>query len=228
MYFCLMDAQTLNLLITAGAAIIAGLGGASLTAAINRRNTKDTLALAKASNAEQLTHAKEIERITWLRDRKHEVYVDYLIFAGSLMHSSDERRANISTDLAPLRARLDALATSEVRRIAREIDRTIETFLNARAALSREAKTFREALNSAEPTKIIESPEMVMKEYKGDFGVSVNKAKEYLDDQEKALHELMRGLVTAVRKDLGTATADDDDLEQWLLSVGRTNLSFRP
>ncbi|WP_185751142.1 hypothetical protein [Arthrobacter sp. 31Y] len=75
-----MDQQTLTLvsqLITGAVALIAGLGGASLTAYINRRNTLDSLAAARLTAEEQWTRTQDREHAIWLRDQKQEAYAAF-------------------------------------------------------------------------------------------------------------------------------------------------------
>lgn len=69
-----MDTETLRLIVTATAAVVAGLGGATLTAVINRKNTKDTLASARLANEEQWEQTQHREHALWLRDQKLEAY----------------------------------------------------------------------------------------------------------------------------------------------------------
>ncbi|MET3952987.1 hypothetical protein [Arthrobacter sp. UYEF36] len=77
-----MDAETSRLVlvaaISAGAAIIAGLGGAILTAWINRKNTKDTLTAARQDNEKRWQLQVDREHEVWLRDAKQKSYAKFL------------------------------------------------------------------------------------------------------------------------------------------------------
>lgn len=86
-----MDPQTqlIAQLITGAIALIAGLGGAGLSAYINRRNTKDTLDAARQLGEEQWTRTLEHERQIWLRERQQETYADFLAIANSTLELPD-------------------------------------------------------------------------------------------------------------------------------------------
>lgn len=73
-----MDQQTISQLVTGTVAVVAGLGGASLTAFINRKNTKDTLEAARLTNEEQWERTQEREHSTWVRGQKQEAYAEFL------------------------------------------------------------------------------------------------------------------------------------------------------
>ena len=64
--------------ITATAAIIAGVGGATLTAAINRKNTQDTLEAAREENERRWHLELNREHELWLRDTKQHAYAKFV------------------------------------------------------------------------------------------------------------------------------------------------------
>jgi hypothetical protein len=67
-----MDAETIRLIVTATAAVVAGLGGAALTAVINRKNTKDTLAFAQLAADDQRSRDEN----AWRREHLAAAYAD--------------------------------------------------------------------------------------------------------------------------------------------------------
>lgn len=73
-----MDQETIRLLVTAVGAVIAGLGGALIAGAFNRKNTVDTIAAAKMTADAQREHERKLEHSQWLRDRKVDVYSRFL------------------------------------------------------------------------------------------------------------------------------------------------------
>ncbi|MGJ3189837.1 hypothetical protein [Paenarthrobacter sp. FR1] len=70
-----MDQETIRLVVTASVALVAGLGGAGLTAWINRKNTVETL----AASAER-------DHATWLRTHQQEAYAEFLAKAVAVIH----------------------------------------------------------------------------------------------------------------------------------------------
>jgi hypothetical protein len=73
-----VDQQTISLIVTGTVAVVAGLGGASLTSFINRKNTKDTLNAARLTSEEQWERTQEREHSAWVRGEKQEAYVEFL------------------------------------------------------------------------------------------------------------------------------------------------------
>ncbi|BCW12148.1 hypothetical protein NtRootA4_32100 [Arthrobacter sp. NtRootA4] len=92
MYVWTVDQQTTTLIaqvITGAVALVAGLGAASLTAYINRRNTNDTLDATRRLSEEQWTRNQEHERHTWLRGRQQKTYADFLALVNSTLDLPD-------------------------------------------------------------------------------------------------------------------------------------------
>lgn len=83
-----MDQQTVQQLITAGAAIVATLLGASLTAFIHSRTTAKMLASSEKQIDRQWTETRRIERDQWERDQKTEAYSRF-IRSASPFHVSN-------------------------------------------------------------------------------------------------------------------------------------------
>ncbi|WP_159702616.1 hypothetical protein [Arthrobacter sp. 18067] len=73
-----MDQETLRLIVTAGVALIAGLGGAGLSSWVNRKNTVETLAAAV-----------ERDHATWLRTHQQEAYAEFLAKAEAVIHAAN-------------------------------------------------------------------------------------------------------------------------------------------
>ncbi|NSX37629.1 hypothetical protein HTS88_14650 [Pseudarthrobacter oxydans] len=77
-----MDAETSRLVlvaaISATAALVAGLGGATLTAMIHRKNTKDTLAAAREDDERRWHRQVDREHRLWLRDTKQQAYAKFV------------------------------------------------------------------------------------------------------------------------------------------------------
>lgn len=216
MYVYRMDAETIRLIITAGAAVIAGLGGAALTAIINRKNTKDTLASARLSNEEQSQRTLEREHATWLRDKKQEAYIDFLTLAESMIHQlnqkPDEEDPEFPTaELSVMRGRIKALGTPEVRRIAREIDTGMSRvqfaqMWNAHSMASMERHREEHAKDdSTDP----EARKVHQKMLDADRA-SIADSTQALYGGLTALSHLVIQYVVAIRKDLGTTTPDDE------------------
>ena len=106
-----MDAETSRLVlvaaISASSAVVAGLGGATLTAVINRKNTKDTLAAAREDNERRWHLQVDREHELWLRDTKQQAYAKFV--------SAVTAAASHAYSLAPSYARNALVAYDEVR-----------------------------------------------------------------------------------------------------------------
>lgn len=118
------------MIVTATAAVVAGLGGATLTAVINRKNTKDTLASARLANEEQWEQTQHREHALWLRDQKLEAYTEFLAVASALRHDlatkALEEKPNISTvDLTAKRLRVQVVGAPHVQQLATEVARQV-------------------------------------------------------------------------------------------------------
>ncbi|WP_024816984.1 hypothetical protein [Arthrobacter sp. 31Y] len=110
-----MDQETLRLVVTAGVALIAGLGGAGLSAWINRKNTVETL-----------TSTKERDHTMWLRNRKQEAYAEFLAVADGVLKASwneDESSPDLRslTSLTTELNKLKLVGSDETIRLAAEI-----------------------------------------------------------------------------------------------------------
>ncbi|MGN8131518.1 hypothetical protein [Paenarthrobacter sp. 22069] len=109
-----MDPETSRLvmtaIITATAAIIAGVGGATLTAMINRKNTTDTLAAAREDNEIRWHREVSREKELWLRDTKQQAYAKFV--------SAVTAAASNAYTIDPTFARNALVAFDEVRLVA--------------------------------------------------------------------------------------------------------------
>jgi len=128
-------------MITAGAAVFAGLGGAGLTALINRKNTKDTLTAARLTAEEQRQQTHRREHEIWLRDQKLEAYTDFLATSDALLHDvasnplGDKTHLSVA-ELATKRGKVKVLGDPEARKIAREIVQEFSPLLRAQRKAS--------------------------------------------------------------------------------------------
>lgn len=111
-----MDQETLRLIVTAGVALVAGLGGAGLSSWINRKNTVETL-----------TASNDRDHATWLRGQKQEAYANFLAKAESIIHQTG---ANPDAplpmppleEMAVLRGRLRLVGAPDAIQLAVKID----------------------------------------------------------------------------------------------------------
>jgi hypothetical protein len=114
-----MDAETARLLVTAAAAVIAGLGGAGLTGWFNRKNTTASLEAARETNREQWRQTREREHEVWLRDHRLEACVAFFDEAERFHHRvalspTEEVKYETAVPLQAHRARLVLIATVEI------------------------------------------------------------------------------------------------------------------
>ncbi|MDF2052013.1 hypothetical protein [Arthrobacter sp. Cr_A7] len=131
-----MDAETqrlvLTALISASSAVIGGLGGAVFTARTNRANTKDTLAGAQLLDAQKHLATLEAEHETWLRNKKQDVYFDFLALAEkrarTIWATSFSDVLEMDHEVAASRSKLKLVGTSDVRSAALDIERGLEDF----------------------------------------------------------------------------------------------------
>lgn len=177
-----MDAETIRMMITAGTAIVAGLGGAGLTALINRRNTKDTLASAQAQD-----HA------TWLRNKKQEAYSDFVDVAESIIDDLNNwpetpKPQRSASDLRLKRGLIKIVGSPAVRDAAMGVE--VGVWLTTR---------IQQIVANKDASGWDDVPEAANR---AAFVVSYREqVADLVGDHTK--------LVAAVRKDLGTATPED-------------------
>jgi hypothetical protein len=122
-----VDQQILTQLVTASVALLAGLGGASITAFINRRNTMDTLAAARLTSEDQWTRVQAQEHTAWLRGQKQEAYTEFLTITLGVYNQVHEKGIKPDADvpkadgLGQKLARLRLVATDDINEIATEL-----------------------------------------------------------------------------------------------------------
>jgi hypothetical protein len=187
-----MDAETIRMMITAGTAIVAGLGGAGLTALINRRNTKDTLASARAQ-----------DHSTWLRNKKQEAYSDFVDVAESIIDDLDNwpeipRPQRTVSDVRLKRGLIKIVGSPAVRDAAMDVE--VGVWLTTKIQRS---------MANMDAAGWDDMPEIL------------NRAAFVTGYREKvtALVRDHAKLVVAVRQDLGTATPEDDAVDDQISSI---------
>lgn len=200
-----MDAETLRLLITAGTGVVAGLGGAGLTSFINRRNTIDSLASARATIDEQWKRTQEREHSTWLRDQKMEAYTTFMLRAQS-MHAEisavgfDEIPDVDPDELVIDRGKVKLLGSPEVRYAARSLESSVAETFAAHMYVRIQYKEDRSATEEEEDRSRARRH---------------NRLMEALDELHAAKMRFSVHLidyVEEVRNDLGTVTPTDHEL----------------
>ncbi len=198
-------------MITALTAIVAALAGAGVTAYINRRNTKDTLAVTRAVGEEQWNRTQEREHAVWLRNEKKEAYMSFLTMAQDLNHrltSYNEDLLAEEVDIAPLttcRGAIKILGGAQVRTLARDIDTTI-----TRLSMARQEVAWTE-------DALAEVTEELHEKVKERF----NRALARMWTIRNELSGLFIDYVEAVREDLGTSTDDDEEINKDNRAIGR-------
>lgn len=73
-YDCLMDQETIRLIVVALGAVIAGIMGQLIAGAFNSQNTQASLEAAREAARAQWAKDQELEHARWLRDKKIEAY----------------------------------------------------------------------------------------------------------------------------------------------------------
>lgn len=202
-----MDSLTIQVLMPAVTAIVAGFGSAWLTASINRRNTKDTLAVTRAVSEEQWNRTQEREHAVWLRNEKKEAYMSFLTLAQEFSSrlgnaDEDEDLELVSDELTTCRGAIKILGSSAVRTIARDIDSAISAALLAHDSGVWQVASMAGNEDEADPEA-------------HDRFMEATKLKWKL---QRRVTELFIDYVEAVREDLGTVTEDDE-----LLNAGNRN-----
>lgn len=97
-----MDGETIRLMVVACGAIIAGLAGALIAGAFNSENTQATIAAAREAAETQREADRDMEHDRWLRDRKVELYTDYVDLAHNIRDSLGEVKVGAKTDVKPI------------------------------------------------------------------------------------------------------------------------------
>ncbi|WP_120523022.1 hypothetical protein [Arthrobacter celericrescens] len=103
-----MDQEAIRLVGPLIVGLIAGLGGAGITAGINRKNTKETF-----------EDTRNREHVAWLRDRKQEAYVDFLVKSNDIIqgikdgHNARELRTELDR-LDVVLGRITMVASTDV------------------------------------------------------------------------------------------------------------------
>ena len=131
MYVRNVDQETVRLIITASAAIVAGLGGAGLTAWINRKNTVQSLAAAA-----------DRDHATWLRSQKQEAYAEFLAKAESVIHqTANHAETPVSApaleDMSISRGKLALIGGPDAIELSRMIDFEARTAFITRMQMER-------------------------------------------------------------------------------------------
>lgn len=200
-----MDAETIRLIITASVALIAGLGGAGVTAAINRRNTIDTLAASRLVAETQLRETQNREHAVWLRDQKQEAYTAFMVLAQSLQQQVvgtdfTARAEGSPNELEVARSRIKLIGTPAVRAAALGIENAVD-----------EQYAWHERLRRILP-RTMDMEELPTEEVMSitrDF----NSAVDSYFAKRTAFSILMIEFVNHVRQDLGTSTVGDRELD---------------
>lgn len=145
-----MDPETLRLTMTACAAVLGGLIGSTVTAFINRRNTVDTLKAARLAAEDQWMRTQEREHAVWMRDKKQEVYSDFLVEVDSLW--TKLRRAPTLTKDTPLsthevsvkRGLMKIIGSREVRILGLKVEAALFTAIAAQDWMASNFKAHRD------------------------------------------------------------------------------------
>ncbi|MDQ0030148.1 hypothetical protein [Arthrobacter bambusae] len=200
-----MDAETIRLLITAGTAIVAGLGGAGVTAAINRKNTKDTLNSTRSAQFEQWRLSQERDREIWLRDQKLQAYTDFMLKAQSLHASLDTLNFRTAPQTNPKeliveRGKVKILGSPSVRYTARDLDNALTSLY----AHHRQTHLEYFADDDDDPSE----SEAAMRRRHARIGRAFTRQLEL----NMRFSSVLILFVEEVRKDIGTHTPDDEGL----------------
>ncbi|MGJ3189834.1 hypothetical protein [Paenarthrobacter sp. FR1] len=183
-----MDQETIRLIITATAALLAGWGGSGLTAYINRRNTTDTLAASERSRNEQWDRTESREHEVWVRDQKQQAYADFVLEADKAVSDArsmwkgglDESSVNISG----ARMRIRMVGSPVLRTVAWEVEQALKKLLE------------------------YSRPEV------DQYGIPRQRSGSYEEHSFLALEveALLQDFVAKSRRDLGTASPGDSSV----------------
>lgn len=88
-----MDQETVRLIVTASATLVAALSGAGITAVFNRMNTRDTLDATAAAKDVEYAELRQKEHESWLRAQRQQTYSDFVATVDSVLKEIlDSRR----------------------------------------------------------------------------------------------------------------------------------------
>lgn len=184
-YVWTVDQETIRLIITAAAALLAGWGGSGLTAYINRRNTTDTLAASERSSKEQWDRTESREHEVWVRDQKQQAYADFVLKADKAV--SDARNmwmgalTESSVNISGARMRIRMVGRPELRAVAWEVEQALKKLLE------------------------YSRPEV------DQFGIPRERSGNYKEQSLliAQVEALLQDFVAKSRRDLGTASPED-------------------
>lgn len=203
-----MNEQTIAQILPALFAVLGVLGGAGLTAYINRRNTVDTLASSKQAIHEQWERTHLREHQVWLRDQKQDAYMKFMVnaqavFASIVKTPGDEIPELDPDELVIDRAGVKVLGSPAVRLAARELDLAVSRVYDAHrysAAYYREFTP--EELADPEQDKAV-----LTRHHHNRM-----EALDFYYASRADFSVCLIDFVEVVRKDLGTYTAEDEEL----------------
>lgn len=123
-----MDAETSRLvmvaIISATAAIIAGIGGATLTAWINRITAKETLDAAKAARDEDWERKQQEAHEAWLREKKFDAYSDLITRMNPL--SPTMMQAELHEKMSTIFGNLALVGDRDVVPLAQQLQQSVD------------------------------------------------------------------------------------------------------
>lgn len=132
-------------MITGAVAIVAGLGGATLSGYFNRKNTMDTLAAARETTDDQWMRTQEREHRAWLRDNRQESYVAFFDEVEKMitrLRKGDTEHIALSDldAVESLRGRIRLIGTDQLRIQSREVHLLLGQTVIARNVYARVIK----------------------------------------------------------------------------------------
>lgn len=194
-----MDPAIIPPIVTGAVAIVAGLGGATLTGYFNRKNTLDTLDAARKTNEEQWNRTQEREHQVWLRDNRQESYVAFFDEVERIMTllrkgTSDNIPLSDLDNVASLRGRIRLIGTHRMRVQARNVHLSLGQAVIARNVYNRFIKQTSDNLESDKERE----------------NEAASRWKAKLAEVDAATIEF----VNLVRDDLGTADAVENQIPE--------------
>lgn len=198
-----MDSAVISSIVTGVIAIVAGLVSAFTAAHFTQKHSAATLEANRKANEEQWRRAQEKDHLVWLRDQKQSAYIDFFREAEhqlaqlSKWPSADSESPAVDTHQLSLhRGRIKIIGNPGIRLLAREVESGLKSGQAARNMVFEHGQ---------------ESPNGILTEKtKERQSWAFNAYMSQLDE----LHDDLVTFVLVVRQDLGTATPDDEHLNE--------------